>query len=379
MGIPSNSPRDTARNTTGGPFKASSGLSGVSNLSQKETAGCPRFAPRCWAPTWKEAPSLSMAFGLLLLSIYITCCAVPLAAQTPAKSPPRAVRGAAPTLDRERLDALNQLHREQLRAAEAERRRADEQITALRAQGQLIAAEKMREQLVNSQRNQQLQLEYMTRRAHLQSILSLLLFVCLMLTVALAWSLWRINLARRQQALEDPLTGLKNRRFLQPFMEHETERLRRSGLTALILIADIDFFKEVNDRWGHEVGDQALVQFSKTLRSCMRNSDVVSRWGGEEFLIICPQSAEFDAEIICNRIRQRLQQTQFVSPGESSFHLTISIGAALFSPATFDEHWEGALARADKALYYVKKNGRDNWFLSTPEHTPFHNSNPAAL
>jgi len=320
-----------------------------------------------------------MAFGLLLLSICIAFCAAPLAAQTPTETPIRKVGDASPTLDRECLDGLDQLHREQLRGAEAERRRAEEKITALRAQGQLIAAERMRQQLVNSQRNQQLQLDYMTRRAHLQSMLSLLLFVCLMLTVALAWSLWRINVTRHQQALEDPLTGLKNRRFLHPFMEHETERLRRASLSALVLIADIDLFKEVNDRWGHEVGDQALVQFSKTLRSCMRNSDVVSRWGGEEFLIICPQSTEHDAEIICSRVRQRLQQTQFASPGENSFHLTVSIGAALFSPATVDEHWEAALARADQALYYVKKNGRDNWFLSTPEHTPFINSSPAVL
>jgi len=277
-----------------------------------------------------------------------------------AESLSRAGVAASPAL---RLNSLTQL---QLRASEAERQRAQEQITALRAQGQLIAAEKMRQQLVNSQRNQQLQLEYMTRRARLQTFLNILLFVCLVLTIALAWSLWRIIVARRHQALEDPLTGLKNRRFLQPFMEHETERLRRSGLTALVLIADIDLFKNVNDRWGHDVGDKALIQFSEILRKCMRNSDVVSRWGGEEFLIICPQSAEYDAEIICNRIRKHLQQTPIATPGDSTFHLTVSIGAALFSPTTLNEHWEAALARADQALYSVKKNGRDSWSLAPP-------------
>jgi diguanylate cyclase (GGDEF)-like protein len=270
-------------------------------------------------------------------------------------------------LERERHENLNQFHREQLRAAEAERLRAEQQLTALRAQGQLIAAEKMRQQLVESQRNQQLQLDYITRRSQLQNILSILLFVCLLLTIALAWSLWRVNLARKHQALEDPLTGLKNRRFVAPFMEYETERLRRSGLSALILMADIDLFKNVNDRWGHEVGDEALVQFSETLRNCMRNSDVVSRWGGEEFVIVCPQSTEGDAEVICTRIRKRLQQTPMPAPGDTNFHLSVSIGAAIFSPAALNEHWEAALARADRALYYVKQNGRDNWSLAIPE------------
>jgi diguanylate cyclase (GGDEF)-like protein len=279
-------------------------------------------------------------------------------------------RGGEPgslILHGQRTENLNQFRPEQLRAAEAERLRAEQQLTALRAQGQLIAAEKLRQQLVESQRNQQLQLEYITRRSQLQTILSILLFVCLLLTIALAWSLWRINLARKHQALEDPLTGLKNRRFVAPFMEYETERLRRSGLSALILIADIDLFKSVNDRWGHEVGDEALVQFSETLRNCMRNSDVVSRWGGEEFVIICPQSTEGDAEVICNRIRQRLQQTPIAAPGDTSFHLSVSIGAAIFSPAALNEHWEAALTRADRALYHVKQNGRDNWSLAIPE------------
>jgi len=270
-------------------------------------------------------------------------------------------------LEHQRLENLNRFHQEQLRAADAERLRAEQQITALRSQGQLIAAEKMRQQLIENQRNQQYQLETITRRSQLQTILSILLLVCLLLAVALAWSLWRIILSRKHLALEDPLTGLKNRRFLTPFMEYETERLRRSGLTALILMADLDFFKSVNDRYGHEVGDEALIQFSEILRNCMRTSDVVSRWGGEEFLIVCPQSTENDAEMICTRIRQRLQQTAIPAPGGASIHLTVSIGVAIFAPASHAEHWEAALARADRALYYVKRNGRDHWSLASPE------------
>jgi diguanylate cyclase (GGDEF)-like protein len=266
--------------------------------------------------------------------------------------------------ERERLESLNLLHQEQLRAAVAEQRRKDQQITELRAQSQLAAAEKLRQQLADAQRNQQFQLDYLTRRSQLKNVLTVLLFACLLLTVALAWSLWRVNIARQQQALEDPLTGLKNRRFLSPFMEHETQRLRRSGLTALVLMADVDHFKKLNDRYGHDAGDEALVQLAEALSHCVRDSDTVARWGGEEFVIVCPQSTEEHAKVICNRIRHHLGQTPIHFPGKPPLHLTLSIGAALFSPATGNEHWEGALARADQALYFVKRNGRDGWSLA---------------
>ncbi len=272
--------------------------------------------------------------------------------------------------ERDRLENLNLLHQEQLLAADAEQRRKDEQIAELHTRSQLVAAEKMRQQLAQGQRNQQFQLETITRRSQLTGALAALLLICLLLAVALAWSLWRINIARKLQALEDPLTGLKNRRFLAPFMEHETERLRRGRHPALVLIADIDHFKSVNDQWGHDVGDQALLRLSEILRRCVRNSDVISRWGGEEFVIICPESTEAHAEVICNRIRQHLRESPVHVPGKATFHLTISIGAALFSPSVQSEHWEVALARADQALYQVKHNGRDNWSLATHPAQP---------
>lgn len=277
--------------------------------------------------------------------------------------------------ERVRLENLNLLRQEQLRASDAEQLRKDEQIKALRAKGQLIAAEKMRQQLVQAQRNQQFQLDTITRRSQLKSTLAVLLLVCLLLTVALAWSLWRTNAARKQQALEDPLTGLKNRRFLSSFMEYETGRLRRSGRAVLILLADIDHFKNVNDSYGHDVGDKALLQVAEILRRCVRNSDVVSRWGGEEFVLICPESTEAHASVICNRIRRQLQQTPFHVTGKTAFHLTISIGAALFSPSVQNEPWDAALARADQALYHVKHNGRDNWSLAPSQ--PAEASEPA--
>jgi diguanylate cyclase (GGDEF)-like protein len=237
-------------------------------------------------------------------------------------------------------------------------------INTQRTEEQLIAAEKMRQRLEDIQRNQQLQLDYMTRRSEMQKRLTMLLTACLVMSVGLAWSLWRLASNRRHQALEDPLTGLKNRRFLHAFMEVETQRLLRTGQSALILIADIDHFKQINDRWGHDVGDKALVRLAVTLRGCMRNSDIVVRWGGEEFLIVCPQSKAVDAEVICSRIRDRLKEMTVCTNGEDTLRLTISIGVALFSPAENSTPWEAVLERADQCLYQVKQHGRDGWRLA---------------
>ncbi len=275
--------------------------------------------------------------------------------------------GTTDAAERERLEALNQLRREQLKATEAERQRAEQQVEALRAQGKLIASEKMQQRLMENQRNQQMQLDYLTHRSRMKNMLTLTLMVCLALAVALAWSLWRISQARRHQALEDPLTGLKNRRFLNSFMEHESARLKRNGMSALLLLADIDFFKRINDQWGHEAGDEALRQFAETLRNSMRTSDVVARWGGEEFLIVCPQCGSAEAETIFNRIQRRLQANPIALSGGRDFQLTVSVGAALYAPAKREESWEAVVARADAAMYRVKQSGRDNLSLADPE------------
>ncbi len=300
------------------------------NLSPRQTA---RF----------QIPGNACCLQVLLFSLLLL--AAPLAAQTAAPDAPRQIQRKRP----ENFDLL----------------RKDQQIAVLRAQSQLMAAEKLRQQLVQEKRNQQFQIDAMARRGQLQNALSALLLICLLLTVALAWSLWRISVVRNNEALEDPLTGLKNRRFLVPFMEHETGRLRRSAVSALILIADIDHFKNVNDRWGHNVGDEALVEVARALRTCVRNSDVVARWGGEEFALVCPQSSAEHVAVICGRIRHQLQRTPIPVPGTAGFHLTVSIGAAVFSPATRDENWMATLARADHALYCVKQAGRDGWLLDT--------------
>jgi diguanylate cyclase (GGDEF)-like protein len=252
-------------------------------------------------------------------------------------------------------------------ALTAAKERQEQEIAALRAAGEKAALERMRIQLAQAQRNQQMQMDYLQRHNQLQTALTVLLGACLVLALVLAWALWRSSIARLQQALEDPLTGLHNRRFLLSFMQHETLRMRRNLQSALLLMVDLDHFKKVNDRYGHEVGDQALVSVAEVLRASVRNSDIVARWGGEEFVVICVQSTREHLDVICSRIRQRLQRSEICPPGKPPFVLTVSIGSALYTPGQTGEPWEDALARADRAMYQVKKNGRDGWAHSTPE------------
>lgn len=217
---------------------------------------------------------------------------------------------------------------------------------------------------------QRFQLDAISRHSQLQQIIFILLLVCLALVGGLAWALWRIAQERHSQAMEDPLTGLKNRRFVPTFMERESERLRRSGSSALILMIDIDHFKHLNDHWGHEAGDQALTQIATALSHCARNADVVARWGGEEFVIVCPQSDEHNVDAICSRICNRLRKTPIELPGKPFFFVTASIGAAVYTPAASEESWTEVLARADGALYKVKRNGRDHWALASDSAEP---------
>lgn len=228
----------------------------------------------------------------------------------------------------------------------------------------------MRRQIDELKRNQQMQIDYLARHDRMEKMLNGLLLVCLALASALVWSLWRIVLSHRQQAMEDPLTGLKNRRFLQKYMEIESQRMRRSEQSALLLMVDIDHFKAINDHYGHSTGDCALVQLADALRSCVRNSDVVSRWGGEEFVIVCVNSTDEHLEVICNRIRQRLQRVPIHCGEHPPFSLSLSVGASVFCPSATNELWEAALGRADHAMYAVKHSGRDGWSLAEPAEAP---------
>jgi diguanylate cyclase (GGDEF)-like protein len=147
----------------------------------------------------------------------------------------------------------------------------------------------------------------------------------------------------------DVLTRIPNRRATQHFLEKELSRVQRNEDEFTVLLIDIDNFKQVNDRWGHTVGDHVLARTAEVFQSTLRKQDWVGRWGGEEFLLIVPGLC--DAEALAERIRCEVERSEYRQAAKS-FHITVSIGVACADHAsTVDE----VLKKADDALYLAKK------------------------
>jgi diguanylate cyclase (GGDEF)-like protein/hemerythrin-like metal-binding protein len=155
-----------------------------------------------------------------------------------------------------------------------------------------------------------------------------------------------------QLANTDNLTGTWNRRRLEEAVRSEMDRLARYDHPLSLLIVDIDFFKTVNDRFGHDTGDQVLVELASQLQLSLRTSDSLTRWGGEEFIVLCPNSTLSTASLLAGRLREKIAKTDFQKVG----HITVSIGGAECMP---EETWEQWFQRADAALYQAKTNGRN--------------------
>jgi diguanylate cyclase (GGDEF)-like protein len=146
----------------------------------------------------------------------------------------------------------------------------------------------------------------------------------------------------------DVLTRIPNRRATQLFLEKEFSRVQRNEGEFLVLLIDIDDFKQVNDRWGHAVGDHVLARTAEIFQSMLRKQDWVGRWGGEEFLVIVPGPCNGD--VLAERIRCKVERSEYRQAGES-FHITVSIGVACANHTnTIDE----TLKKADDALYQAK-------------------------
>ena len=160
----------------------------------------------------------------------------------------------------------------------------------------------------------------------------------------------------RQLATHDDLTGLLNRRAMLDRMQLEQRRSLRSGSPLLIAQLDIDHFKVVNDTHGHAAGDLVLQSFADTVRRNVRDTDVLARWGGEEFVLLLCDTPAADAVALMERLRQAVQAMQVPVPqGGGPITVTVSIGLARHTPA---DPLAGTLERADRALYAAKAGGR---------------------
>ncbi len=161
------------------------------------------------------------------------------------------------------------------------------------------------------------------------------------------------------QANSDPLTGLANRRAFDVAFARQFAAWRRSGQPFGVILLDLDHFKQINDRFGHPVGDEALIRVGEILRRTVRETDLPARIGGEEFAVLCPQ-ADLDAGTqVAERIREEVARITIGSNDES---VPVSVSCGLACVAA-NEQPEALIRRADEALYAAKRNGRNCTYL----------------
>jgi len=153
-------------------------------------------------------------------------------------------------------------------------------------------------------------------------------------------------------SITDSLTGLFNRRRLDEAFAHELDRTQRYARPMSLIITDVDHFKSVNDTHGHQVGDEVLQTIAGLLRQGVRAVDIVGRWGGEEFLVICPDTDLEGALALAEKLRTAIEEAPFPAIGTS----TSSFGVAQYMDG---ESFKDTVARADTALYRAKVNGRN--------------------
>lgn len=158
-------------------------------------------------------------------------------------------------------------------------------------------------------------------------------------------------------ARTDPLTGLLNRRALYEFIDHEVKRTKRSKKGFSIILADIDNFKHINDTYGHACGDRVLRKISRILKSTLRQTDKVGRWGGEEFLILLPETSLEGAVRVAEKLRMSIASENFRCSGKLTLRLTMTFGVAEFTPQT--PSLRECLKNADEALYRGKSSGKN--------------------
>jgi diguanylate cyclase (GGDEF)-like protein len=168
--------------------------------------------------------------------------------------------------------------------------------------------------------------------------------------------LHKANTNLQQLALTDALTGLYNRRAAEDRVRSEWNRLHRLGQNSAVVMLDIDHFKQINDRYGHAVGDGVIRSLAAAIRLCIRDIDIAGRYGGEEFLIILPQADANGAWVFAERLREHAAAAAVSCEG-GPVTFSISLGIAQFDPA--DKTFEDWLERADKALYHAKRSGRN--------------------
>lgn len=172
----------------------------------------------------------------------------------------------------------------------------------------------------------------------------------------------------KRLAVTDDLTGLYSRRYLLEHLQQEQHRANRYKVPFCILLVDLDHFKRVNDQYGHIAGDQVLKSFSNLLRKCTRQSDIVCRYGGEEFLIVLTNTLLNAAKVVAERIRMSTKTQTHCSAKGGTFQVTCSIGLTEYEQDIYDVN--ALINYADEALYRAKYLGRNRVCTWSNENAP---------
>jgi two-component system cell cycle response regulator len=171
-----------------------------------------------------------------------------------------------------------------------------------------------------------------------------------------------------ESALRDGLTKVFNKKYFTDYLEKEFAFASRHGGPLALIFLDIDHFKKINDTHGHQAGDFVLSELSQMMAQLLRTEDVLARFGGEEFTVLCRGSDQKGAAIVAERLRQAVEQRKFTFGGKD-IPVTISLGVASLPESGVSDH-AAFLAAADKALYDAKRGGRNRVCIHVPEATP---------
>lgn len=189
----------------------------------------------------------------------------------------------------------------------------------------------------------------------------ILVGAAVLLLIAVYWNrklsrmnreLYRLNRELSRLSMTDPLTGLFNRMKIDDTLDSELQRAKRYGQGFGLIMVDIDHFKQINDTHGHQAGDAVLKELADLLQTHIRATDAVGRWGGEEFIIVCPQTDEAGTATLGEELRQRISAHRFPVIGQ----MTASFGVAAWRT---EDRVEDLVGRADAALYQSKRQGRN--------------------
>jgi polar amino acid transport system substrate-binding protein len=182
--------------------------------------------------------------------------------------------------------------------------------------------------------------------------------IILILIAVIIYQFYEISKRRKieaelvKTALTDPLTGLFNRKHLDVVLQKEIEEAKRYANNLSVIFCDIDHFKKVNDTFGHKIGDIVLEEYSKIMKKNIRKTDILGRWGGEEFLIILPHTNLEQAKKVAKKLQEEIKKHYFPKIG----HITCSFGVTEFKTT---DNLNTLMQRVDEALYEAKEKGRD--------------------